>query len=151
MKNCPNCGNPCDDGAAFCNKCGAPFGAPNYQAQPMFDPADHTAEFDPADISENKVIAMAPYVMGWLGIIIALLAINNSKYVSFNLKQALKLEVVSMLIAIVTVALCWTFVVPLAALVCFAILFVLKIMGFVYVCTGKAKELPIIKKLGFLK
>ena len=78
MKNCPNCGNPCDDGAAFCNKCGAPFGAPNYQAQPMFDPADHTAEFDPADISENKVIAMAPYLMGWVGIIVALLAINNS-------------------------------------------------------------------------
>ena len=148
MKNCPKCGNPCDDGAAFCNKCGNPFGAPNYQAQPMYDPADHTAEFDPADISENKVIAMAPYIMGWLGIIIALLAINNSKYVSFNLKQALKIEVcvmISVIIAIVPI-LGW-----FAAPICLAILFVLRIMGFVYVCTGKAKEIPIIRSFGFLK
>ena len=148
MLICPNCGNPCDDGAAFCNKCGAPFGAPNYQAQPMFDPADHTAEFDPVDISENKVIAMAPYLMGWVGIIVALLAINNSKYVSFNVKQALKLDVCFILSAFFCII---PFLGWLAFGVCAVIIFVLKIIGFVYVCTGKAKELPIIKKLGFLK
>jgi len=139
MKNCPNCGNPCDDGAAFCNKCGAPFGAPNYQAQPMFDPAD---------ISENKVIAMAPYLMGWVGIIVALLAINNSKYVSFNLKQALKIEVCFMISVIIAIVPIFGWI---ASPICLAILFVLKIMGFVYVCTGKAKEIPIIKKFRFLK
>lgn len=149
MKNCPKCGNPCDDSAAFCNKCGNSFGAaPNYQAQPMYDPADHTAEFDKADISENKVIAMAPYLMGWIGIIVALLAINNSKYVSFNVKQALKLEVCLILSAFLCIVpiLGW-----IAFAVCAVIIFVLKIMGFFYVCGGKAKELPIIKGFGFLK
>lgn len=148
MKNCPKCGNPCDDSAAFCNKCGNSFGAPNYQAQPVYDFSDHTAEFEPADISQNKVIAMAPYLMGWIGIIVALLAINNSKYVAFNVKQALKLEVCSTL----SLFLC---IVPIlgwiAFGVCAVIIFVLKIMGFFYVCGGKAKELPIIKSLGFLK
>ncbi len=150
MKNCPNCNNPCDDNAAFCNKCGTPFpgSAPQYQAQPIFDPYDHTAAFEKEDISQNKVLAMAPYLMGWIGIIIALLAINNSKYVAFNVKQALKLEVCSIL----SLFLC---IIPIlgwiAFGVCAIIIFVLKIMGFFYVCGGKAKELPIVRGLGFLK
>ena len=61
MKNCSNCGTQCDDSAAFCSSCGHSFGD---NASAMHDPSDHTAEFDPADISENKVIAMAPYLMG---------------------------------------------------------------------------------------
>lgn len=32
---------------------------PVYPQQPAYDPADHTAEFDPEDVSQNKVIAMA--------------------------------------------------------------------------------------------
>ncbi len=152
MKICPNCGNQCDDAVAFCNKCGTPLngGAP-YQARPMYDPADHTAEFDPADISQNKVLAMIPYLMGWVGIIVALLAVNNSQYVAFHVKQALKIQVVSILLGIVTAILVWTFIVPIAAAVCYVILFVLQIIAFFQICGGKAKELPIIKGLGFLK
>ena len=56
MKNCPKCGTQCDDGAAFCNNCGASFdgGAANAQAA---DASDCTAEFDREDISANKVIS----------------------------------------------------------------------------------------------
>ena len=74
MKNCPKCGKPFDDNVAFCDACGTPLnGAPApVAAVPVVDPTDHTAEFDPKDISENKVLAMVPYLMGWIGIIIAL-------------------------------------------------------------------------------
>ncbi len=151
MKNCPNCGNPCEDTVAFCNRCGASLngGAP-FQARP-YDPADHTAEFETSDISQNKVLAMIPYLMGWIGIIVALLAVNNSKYVAFHVKQALKVQVVTILLGIVTVLLCWTVIVPIAAGICYIILFVLQIIAFFQICGGKAKELPIIKGLGFLK
>jgi len=154
MKTCPKCGNACDDNAAFCVKCGTSFStgaAPAYTAAPAVDPTDHTAEYDPKDISENKVIAMVPYLMGWLGIVIALLAINNSKYVAFHVKQVMKIQVVSTLLVIIGAALFFTFIVPIAAVICSAILGVIQIIGFFWVCGGKAKELPIVKSLGFLK
>jgi len=145
MKTCPHCGNQCDDAVAFCNQCGAPFNAGAYQ---NFDPADHTAEFEKADISQNKVLAMLPYLMSWVGIIIALLAVDNSKYVAFHVKQALKLQVVAIISIVFNI-------IPLlgqiAYGVCAIIIFVLTIIGFFQVCGGKAKELPIIKGLGFLK
>ncbi len=151
MKTCPNCGCQLDDAVAFCNQCGAPQnGTSPFQTKP-YDPTDHTAEFEPADISENKVMAMLPYLMGAVGIIIALLAINNSKYVAFHVKQFLKLQVVSVLLGLVAGLLAWTIIVPIAAIVCIAILAVIQIIGFFWVCGGKAKELPIIKNLGFLK
>ncbi len=145
MKNCSNCGTQCDDNAAFCSNCGHSLGD---NASTMNDPSDHTAEFDPADISENKVIAMAPYLMGWVGIIVALLAINNSKYVSFNVKQTLKLEICLVLSAFLCIV---PFLGWVAFGVCTIIILVLKIIGFVNVCKGKAQEHPIVKDFAFLK
>ena len=145
MKNCSNCGTQCDDNAAFCSNCGHSLGD---NASTMNDPSDHTAEFDPADISENKVIAMAPYLMGWVGIIVALLAINNSKYVSFNVKQTLKLEICLVLSAFLCIV---PFLGWVAFGVCTIIILVLKIIGFVNVCKGKEQELPIVKDFAFLK
>ena len=43
-----------------------------------YNPADHTAEFAADDISKNKVTAMAAYMLGIIGIVIALLAAPES-------------------------------------------------------------------------
>ena len=48
--------------------------------QPAYNPADHTAEFAPDDISKNKVVAMAAYMLGVVGIVIALLAAGVSVF-----------------------------------------------------------------------
>ena len=155
MKTCPNCKKEMEDFSAFCPNCGFSFASAPGQQQPpavyAVDPADHTAEFAPQDISDNKIFAMLPYLMGFVGIIIALLAMGQSKYAAFHLRQALKIEVVSILLGIVTLILCWTIVVPIAAAIFFVILFVLKIICFFQVCSGKAKEPAIISSLGFLK
>lgn len=124
---------------------------PVYPQQPMYDPADHTAEFDPEDISQNKVIAMAAYILGTLGIIIALLAAPQSKYAAFHSRQALKLDIVSALLLIVSAVLAFTFIVPIAGAICIAVLFVVRIICFFQVCSGKAKDAAIIGKLPFLK
>ena len=157
MKVCPGCNSTHEDGVAFCTNCGFSFAtaqptpAPVPAPAPAVDPADHTAEFDPADISENKVLAMLPYLMGWVGIVIALLAVNNSRYVAFHVKQALKFAVVESLAGIASVILFWTFLVPIAAAILTVVLSVLKIVCFFQICSGKAKEPAIVKDLSFLK
>ena len=109
----------------------------------------------------NTVIAMGSFTNAaflialkgmWIEyIIIALLAAPQSKYAAFHSRQALKLDIVSTLLLIVSAVLAFTFIVPIAGAVCIAILFVVRIICFFQVCSGKAKDAAIIGKLPFLK
>ena len=149
MKICPNCNNQVQDNAIFCVNCGTQF-APQTTTM-VYDSWDHTAEFDAKDISDNKVISMLVYLMGAIGIIIALLVGNSSKYASFHVRQALKFTVVEILSSLIAVVLCWTIIVPVAYAILMVTLFVIKIICFFQICSGKAKEPAIIRSLGFLK
>ena len=164
MKICPNCHAQLDDSSIFCTSCGTQFGAvppqqnaippqqnavpPQPAFAPAYDPYDHTAEFDPKDISDNKVFAMICYLMGFIGIIVALLATNSSKYAMFNVRQALKIEVASILSIFVLI-------IPFLGWIAFPILqgiiWVIKIISFFQICSGKAKEPAIIRSFGFLR
>ena len=148
MKVCMNCRLTYDDAAQVCAQCGSPLTA--VAPQPV-DPTDHTAEFDAADISQNKVLAMVPYLMGWLGILITLLAGGASPYASFHVRQALKIQVCTALLGIIATVLAITIIVPIAAAVCVLILGIVNIICFFSVCAGKAKEPAIVSKLQFLK
>lgn len=150
MAFCPNCGNQIPDGAPFCAACGAPATAQQSRIV-VQDPRDHTAEFTAEDISKNKVIAMAAYILGIFGIIIALLAAPESPYASFHSRQCLKIEILNILLAVITVVLGITVIVPIAGAIGMVILFVVRIICFFQVCKGRAKEAPIISSFGFLK
>lgn len=93
MKVCTNCHLSFPDSASHCTQCGAPLTTVADQP-PVYsgDPLDHTAEFDPADISANKVFALIPYLMGWVGVIITLLASSSSPYAGFHVRQALRFK-----------------------------------------------------------
>ncbi len=155
MKYCPNCKLTYDDNANVCGQCGSPLmnGPDQRQVQPQMvvaDPTDHTAEFDPKDISDNKVFAMLPYILSFFGIIISLLASSASPYTMFHVRQGLKIMVVEILVYVVGALvpfLGWFLVLPIGSI----ILFVVQIICFFRVCGGSAKEPPIIKSLGFLK
>lgn len=151
MKACPNCNTQVNDDVVFCPKCGTNFNGGVAPQQLRIDPFDHTNKFDPADISENKVVAMLPYLLGVIGILVASILNKDSAYVSFHVKQALKLAVSNILLMIVGIILAFTFIVPIAAAVCSAIIFVLQIIAFFQVCGGKAKEPGIIRSLGMFK
>ena len=152
MKFCPNCHLTYDDTANFCGQCGGPLQViPQQvpQAQPAYDPTDHTAEFNPRDISDNKVFAMLPYLMSFIGVIIALLAAPSSPYTMFHVRQGLKISVTSILVTIVGAII--PFLGWIAAGICAIVILVVEIICFFRVCKGQAKEPPIIKNLGFLK
>ena len=148
MKVCMNCHLTYDDNAQVCAHCGNPL---TYVVPRAAHPADHTADFEAADISENKVFAMLPYLMGWIGIVIALLAGGKSAYAAFHIRQALKIQICNALLGMIAAILAITVIVPVAAAVCVCILGIVNILCFFDVCAGKAKEPAIVNKLNFLK
>ena len=115
------------------------------------NPFDHTNEFDAKDISDNKVIAMLVYLLGIVGVFLALIGSQNSPYAAFHVRQSLKFTVIETLMAIITALLSWTFIVPIAAGIMYIVLFVVKIICFVSICKGEAKEPAIIRSFGFLR
>ena len=150
MKFCPNCGTQLEEGALSCPGCGAAFTV--QPAAPVYvDPTDHTGEFDPADISENKVFAMLPYLLSVVGVIVALLAKTDSRYAAFHVRQYLKICVCQVLVTIISAVLVFTLIVPIAGLICELILLVVDVICFVQVCEGKAREPAIVKRFRFLK
>lgn len=170
MKICPKCSSEHNDDAMFCSKCGTPFQGeanqpgntqmPNNSAytQPTYgqlgiDPYDHTAEFDINDVKNNKLFALLVYTMGILGVVIALIAniSQKSAYISFHIKQALKITITELIVAFITAVLFWTCIIPIAAGVVSVILLVVIIICFCKTCANKSIEAPIIRSLPFLK
>ena len=177
MKTCPKCNTQLSDDAMFCTNCGTSFQNANPQPQqnanpqpqqnayqnthqtynqpvaPVVNVYDHTAEFDPQDVHDNKIFAILCYIMSIVGVIVALLARNsvNSPYLAFHIKQALKITVTEMVVSVLSVLLCWTCIVPIAGGVCAVILLVIQIICFVQTCSNKSVEAPIVRSLPFLK
>ena len=164
MAVCPNCGEQVEDGGKFCPKCGSSLMPDTAQQQTnpqqnvyggypnqMYNPYDHTQEFDPKDISANKVVAMLVYLLGPVGIIIALLGSQTSPYAAFHVRQGLKFVVVNTLLALIAGFFFWTLIIPALVGIAYVVLFVCKIICFFSICNGNAKEPPIIRSLGFLR
>lgn len=145
MKVCTNCHLSFPDSASHCTQCGAPL---TTVADQPGDPLDHTAEFNPADISANKVFALIPYLMGWVGVIITLLASSSSPYAGFHVRQALKIQIVTLLSLVLLII---PFLGWIAVGVWAIIALVLDLICFFRVCSGKAIEAPIVSSFKFLK
>ena len=170
MKTCPKCNTQLADDAMFCTNCGTSFQNANPQPQqnayqnnaqqnyaqpvaPVVNIYDHTAEFDPQDVHDNKIFAILCYIMGIVGIIVALLARSsvNSPYLSFHIKQSLKITITTILLGLISGLLAWTCIVPIAGMVCIVILEVVSIICFFQTCSNKSVEAPIVRSLPFLK
>lgn len=178
MITCPKCGTQLEDGTTFCTNCGAslaapeaapapapapapqgayqqaPYGQPAGYQQPYgqpaysYDPADHTSEFDAAEVADNKILAVSCYLFGFIGIIVAALFAKDSKYMKFHVKQSIRLSVAEILAFIPSIIpiLGW-----IVTGVIFLILFVVEIIAIVWAFQGKSKDLPVIKGVKFLQ
>ena len=124
------------------------YGQVPYQPYVNYDPADHTSEFDPRDIADNRLFAVIPYLFGIIAGIIVGIYVKESPYVKFHIKNAIRLEIatlIAVLIALVPI-LGWI----VGGVLCL-ILVVLDIIAIVWAFQGKAKDIPIISSIGFLK
>ncbi len=148
MAFCSNCGKEIPDGSTICPSCGANLGVGI--AAPVIDPWDHTAEFDAADISENKVYALSAYLFSVLGIILCHVLAKKSDYALFHAREALKLNIVIIVVYLLSMFFCWTCIIPAAGAILLVILAVVKIIAFIQVCKGQAKEPWLIRSIGAL-
>lgn len=143
--------------------------APQQPAQPNFfqklnDTADTTAEYDPQDIANNKVMA----VLSYLGILVLIpwFAAPQSRFARFHAKQGITLflvqvaySVLSVLLGLIKTPHYYYFIEYMAtpwyiSLLIFLIgipVLVLTILGIVNAATGRAKELPIIGNIKIVK
>ena len=183
MAFCGKCGTQMNDGVKFCPGCGAPneTAAPAAPATPVQEAppvqqnpapqqadfgakmaalnntADTTAEFDKADIEQNKGMSILAY-FGPL-VLIPIFAAKNSKFARYHSNQGLVLLLAAIaygivygILSTIIYAISWRlgFIVSIIGLV--SILFtVLAIIGIINAVNGRAKELPIIGKFKILK
>ncbi len=146
MAFCSNCGKEIPDGASVCPACGASIGGVAVKEAQW----DHTAEFDAQDISDNKVYALSAYIFSILGVILCHILGKESAYAQFHAREALKLDVVTLVVYVLSCLLCWTCIVPVAGAVIILILLVVRVICFVQVCKGQAKEPWMIRSIGAL-
>lgn len=123
--------------------------------------SNYNAGYSREDISENKVVAMAAYLLGPIGIIIALLAARDSAYTAFHVRQALKLTVSSAVLEIAAAVFALFGMVPLVGIIFQLVLavigiawlavLVLRLAAIAQVGDGEAKEPAFIRNLSFFK
>ena len=106
---------------------------------------DYTEEIDPEDIKKNKLMAILAYI-GIL-VLIPIICAKDSKFAKFHANQGLVLFIGELICSVLCTAklIGWVFG------ILDAVIFVFAIIGIVYVCQGKAKELPIIGNIKILK
>lgn len=182
MSVCPKCGVEVAENEKFCSACGAEIQPAESAAEPAAAPAeenkfsaetlkelnntkDTTAEFDAADIENNKILSLFAY-LGLL-FLVPLLACPNSKFARFHTNQGIILFIVNMAASVIVgiltgIATAIGMAVPALGVI-FGLLvgllgtavsivaLVLVILGIVNAVQGKAKELPIIGKYRILK
>ncbi len=141
MAFCTNCGQELPVDAKACPNCGTTVEAK--QATPAAPKQetkvnDFTAQFDPKDIADNKVMAILAY-LSWLVLIPLLVSpAKDSPFVRFHVNQGLILFIASFIIGLIPC---------IGQLVCV----ILAVLGIVNAANGEAKELPIIGKFRLLK
>ncbi len=127
----------------------APYQQPQYQQQYVaFDPKDHTSEFDPKDIADNKLFAILPYFFSCIAGIIVGIYVKDSEYVKFHIKNSIRLDLSGLLLLVVAII---PFIGWIVAIIGAIVLVVIDIICIVWAFQGKAKEIPIISSIGFLK
>ena len=106
---------------------------------------DYSDEMDPDDVNKNKLMAVLAYI-GPL-VIIPILVAKDSKFAKFHANQGLILFLIALVCSLLTKLklIGWLFS------VCGAVVFILAVVGIIYACQGKAKELPVVGNWKLIK
>ena len=168
MAFCPVCGEHVADSAPSCPKCGAPLNQQNsastgtQQAVNDFvnnlnNTADYSSQMDPADVEQNKVMAILAYI-GIL-VFVPIFAAPQSKFARFHANQGLTLFIFEVVYGVIMSVLGATVgKIPVAGPITLTICglvsliwLILMICGIINAVNGKAKELPVLGNIHFMK
>ena len=114
------------------------------EAQTSAPEAAPAAEFDPQDISSNKIMAALSYL--GIFVLIPLLAAKDSKYARFHVNQGLIL----LICCVVSFAISRIPGLAFIAWILNLAIFILAVIGIINAVKGQAKELPYIGKYKIL-
>ena len=161
MKFCPKCGKQIEDHMNLCAECaaaGQKSGDFMNDVKKLLDTADTTAQFDPADIEKNKIMAVLAY-FGLL-VLIPIFAAKDSKFARYHANQGLLLTIVSYVWGLVSslIAGVAAVIAPVLGIILGTVFGLVDlvflaamILGIINVLNGKAKALPIIGAYTILK
>ena len=118
---------------------------------------DHTSEFDPTDIQNNKTMGILSYI--GLLVLIPIFAAKNSKFARFHANQGLVLVIAQAIVYTVLSITAfilgripfigWLF--SLIIWILYPVVVIPSIIGIINAAKGQAKELPIIGGIKILK
>ena len=167
MAYCGKCGSAVEDNVKFCPACGASTELPKDESTRQTDYAaklqnlnnttDSTAQFDAADIQQNKVMAILAYI-GPL-VFVSIFAAKGSKFARYHSNQGLILLIASAawgvaygILSAVLLAISWRLYFITGILGIVSLVFIVPmVLGIINAANGRAKELPIIGKFRLLK
>ncbi len=119
----------------------------------LFAITDRTAEFDPADIQENKAMGILAYI-GPL-VFIPMFAAKNSKFAQFNSEAGIMLFIAEGILSVLRFVFAFIPVLGTIMGILLGLLItgigVLQILGIVFCAQSKAKELPVVNQFKFIK
>jgi len=172
MAFCSKCGQQVNDGVKFCPACGNPMESTQSTAadnigsklSDLNNTVDSTADFDKADIEQNKVMAILAY-LGIL-VLVPIFAAPNSKFARFHANQGALLCIVWiawLIVDNILTRILWAVFSSSLGLVgvysifatilnlVYLVFTILAILGIINAANGRAKELPVIGKFKILK
>ena len=180
MAYCSKCGQQLPEGSKFCPSCGSPVGKCTKKSQAdnviekiasLNDTEDSTSEYDEADISTNRIIALFSY-LGPL-VLVPIIGTPKSKFAMFHANQGLILLIAEIVYAnvngiircllkvIFPVKDLFWFFIPVRGTVCniiyllmgivWLVFVIASVIGIINAARGKAKELPVIGGIRLLK
>ncbi len=166
MANCKSCGSVLPENANNCPNCGAQVttasDAINNAANAIgeqykkIEGADTTAQYDQAELKENKVIFVLAYL--WILFFLPLVACPDSKAGKFHANQGLLLLITGIILGVACSILgaCLAFIpfgwiiTSIVSSVVGLFTLILAIIGIVNVINNRVVELPLIGKINLI-
>lgn len=160
MADCEKCGKTLEEGVETCPDCKEEV-TENVETKEqetaktediadkianLNETPDITAEMDPKDIEDNKIMAVLAYI--GLLFLVPLFAAKESKFARFHTNQGLVLYLLGIAGVVVNII---PILGQIASFVVVIAQIVFMILGIINAAQGKAKELPIIGKIKLLK
>lgn len=111
---------------------------------------DKSALFSGTEVKEYRLTAVLIYLLGIVGIILALITDKNSPYLKFHINESLKITVITASLTAISALLSFTFIIPALAGAGIIACSVVRLISAYKTLNGKSENAVIIRNLTIL-